>query len=65
VQAAAGVTWNFELGQQVNAGDPIITLHSDDESRFELALAALKDAVKIETDVIVKKPDLILGRIGA
>lgn len=65
VQAAAGVTWNFELGQQVNAGDPIITLHSDDESRFELALAALKDAVKIEPDAIVKKPDLILGRIGA
>ena len=65
VQAAAGVTWNLELGQQVNAGDPIITLHSDDESRFELALAALKDAVKIEPDAIVKKPDLILGRIGA
>ena len=65
VQAAAGVTWNFELGQQVNAGDPIITLHSDDESRFELALAALKDAVTIEPDAIVKKPDLILGRIGA
>lgn len=65
VQAAAGVTWNFELGQKVNAGDPIITLHSDDESRFELALAALKDAVKIEPDAIVKKPDLILGRIGA
>ncbi|MDA0273828.1 MAG: thymidine phosphorylase [Actinobacteria bacterium] len=65
VQAAAGVTWNFELGQQVNAGDPIITLHSDDESRFELALAALKDAVKIEPDAIVKKPDLILGRVGA
>ena len=65
VQAAAGVTWNFELGQQVNAADPIITLHSDDESRFELALAALKDAVKIEPDAIVKKPDLILGRIGA
>lgn len=65
VQAAAGVTWNFELGQQINAGDPIITLHSDDESRFELALAALRDAVKIEPDAIVKKPDLILGRIGA
>lgn len=65
VQAAAGVTWNFELGQQVNAGDPIITLHSDDESRFKLALAALEDAVKIEPDAIVKKPDLILGRIGA
>jgi hypothetical protein len=40
-------------------------LHSDDESRFELALAALKDAVKIEPGAIVKKPDLILGRIGA
>ncbi len=65
VQAAAGVTWNFELGQQVNAGDPIITLHSDDESRFELALDAFKDAVTIEPDAIVKKPDLILGRIGA
>lgn len=64
VQAAAGVTWNIELGKSVSQGEPILTLHTDDQSRFELALAALKDAIEISPDLQVKKPELILGRIG-
>ena len=64
VQAAAGVTWNIELGKSVSQGEPILTLHTYDQSRFDLALAALKDAIEISPDLQVKKPELILGRIG-
>lgn len=64
VQAAAGVTWQIELGQQVTAGQPIITLHTDEPTRFESALNALTAAVEITPDGKIAKPELILGRIG-
>lgn len=64
VQAAAGVTWTIELGQKVTKGEPILTLHTDEEPRFELALAALEKAVVISNNGSVNKPDLILDRIG-
>lgn len=64
VQAAAGVTWQIELGQQVTAGQPIMTLHTDEPTRFESALNALTAAVEITPDGKVAKPELILGRIG-
>ena len=64
VQAAAGVTWSIELGAQVTAGAPMLTLHTDEEARFELALAALTDAIEISEQGQVNKPELILGRIG-
>lgn len=65
VQAAAGVTWQIELGSAISAGAPMLTLHSDDEDRFELAIAALNDAIEISDNQSETKPDLILGRIGA
>ncbi|MFM1905659.1 MAG: Thymidine phosphorylase [Actinomycetota bacterium] len=64
VQAAAGVTWQIELGQKVTAGQPIMTLHTDEPTRFESALNALTAAVEITPDGNVAKPELILGRIG-
>ena len=64
VQAAAGVTWQIELGQQVTAGQPIMTLHTDEPTRFKSALNALTAAVEITPDGKVAKPELILGRIG-
>ena len=65
VQAAAGVTWQIELGGKISAGAPMLTLHTDDEARFESALAALADAIEISSSQTVTKPELILGRIGA
>jgi thymidine phosphorylase len=65
VQAAAGVTWEIELGAAISAGATMINLHSDDEARFELAISALSDAIEISDSQNVTKPDLILGRVGA
>jgi thymidine phosphorylase len=41
VQAGAGVEWHVRPGDPVTAGEPLLTLHSDDTDRFERALASL------------------------
>jgi len=64
VQAAAGVTWTIELGQKITKGEPILTLHTDEESRFDSAIAALESSVVISQGESVAKPNLILDRIG-
>jgi thymidine phosphorylase len=42
VQAGAGVEIHARPGESVAAGDPVLTLHTDDESRFSRALASLE-----------------------
>ncbi len=42
VQAAAGVVMHAKPGDTVTAGDPLLTLHTDEPARFERALAALE-----------------------
>jgi thymidine phosphorylase len=41
VQAAAGVELHATVGDDVRAGDPLLTLHTDTPAAFETALAAL------------------------
>lgn len=47
VQAGAGVEWHARPGDTVQAGDPLLTLHTDEPVRFPRALAALEGAVAI------------------
>lgn len=47
VSATAGVTWHAGVGEAVRRGQPLLTLHTDDESRLDRALAALEGAVRI------------------
>jgi thymidine phosphorylase len=42
VQAGAGVEWHARPGEAVTAGQPLMTLHTDEPERFERALAALE-----------------------
>jgi thymidine phosphorylase len=42
VQAGAGVEIHAGPGEQVAEGDPLLTLHTDDEGRFSRALASLE-----------------------
>ena len=42
VQAGAGVVWHARPGDEVTEGQPLFTLLTDDESRFERALASLE-----------------------
>jgi thymidine phosphorylase len=61
VQFGAGITLHAQLGQEVKAGDPLMTLHTNEPERFERALESLADSFKIESSAAERK--IILERI--
>ena len=63
VQAAAGVELHAKPGDQVRAGDPLMTLHTDTPERFERAVAALDGGWSVG-DTAPDRPDVVLDRIG-
>ena len=64
VQAGAGVVLHARPGEQVRAGEPLLTLHTDTPERFPAALEALADAVVVAPGGS-RPPDrpLVLARI--
>ena len=62
VQFGAGITLHAQLGQKVEAGAPLMTLHTDEPARFERALEALDGAFKIESSAPERK--IVLERIN-
>ena len=66
VQAAAGVVMHAKPGAKVKAGEPLLTLHTDEPERFERARAALEDAFEVapQHSRPVDQP-LVLDRIDA
>ena len=64
VQVGAGIEIHAKPGEQIKAGDPLFTLHTDESPRFERALDALKGAVRISsTGEKVERLPLILEKI--
>ena len=64
VQAGAGIEIHAKPGEQIQAGAPLFTLHTDEAPRFERALAALEGAVRISsTGEKVERLPLILEKI--
>lgn len=61
VQFGAGITLHVQLGQEVKAGAPLMTLHTNEPERFERALESLADSFKIESSAAERK--IILERI--
>lgn len=47
VQAGAGVEWHARPGDAVRAGEPLLTLHTDEPERFARALASLEGSYDI------------------
>ncbi len=47
VQAGAGVEWHARPGDQVIEGQPLLTLHTDEPTRFERALESLDGGYEI------------------
>jgi thymidine phosphorylase len=65
VQAGAGVVWHARPGDQVTEGEPLFTLLTDDESRFERALESLEGGYDVEADGSSYQPSpLVIDRIG-
>jgi thymidine phosphorylase len=48
VQAGAGIELHAKPGDTVTAGQPLLTLHTDDAERFERALAGLDDGITVD-----------------
>lgn len=58
----AGIVLTKRTGDKVNAGDPILTLYSSDDSKFLDATNILKDAITYE-DKPIKQNDLIIDEL--
>ncbi|MEA5154558.1 thymidine phosphorylase [Raineyella sp.] len=64
VQAAAGVELHAQRGDEVRAGQPLLTLHTDTPERFAAARAALAGAVGVADPRSAAAPGpLLLGRV--
>ncbi|MFF7336120.1 thymidine phosphorylase [Streptomyces sp. NPDC008163] len=48
VQAGAGIELHAKPGDEITAGQPLLTLHTDTPEKFDYALKALPDAYDIE-----------------
>jgi thymidine phosphorylase len=66
VQAGAGVVLHAKPGDPVVAGQPLLTLHTDDAQRFARALAALDGGVIVtEAGTGPQLRPLVLDRLAA
>jgi thymidine phosphorylase len=65
VQAGAGVEWHARPGDRVTAGDPLLTLHTDEPDRFERALASLEGGYDVAPAGSAYEPTpIVLDRIS-
>ncbi len=65
VQAGAGVRWHARPGDEVRAGEPLLTLLTDEPARFARALAALDGAYEVAAaGTTVDRAPLVLDRVG-
>lgn len=55
VSAGAGIQIHAKPGDQVAAGEPLLTLFTDEEGRFEAAMRSLEGAV------VISEPDPVTG----
>jgi thymidine phosphorylase len=63
VSASAGAVCVRKPGDPVSAGEPVLVLHVDDETRLPAALAALEGAIEVGPEPPEPRP-LVVDRIG-
>jgi len=63
VQAGAGIEMHAKPGDYVQAGAPLLTLHTDEPARFERALEILEGAIAIEEGGTVNRLPLVIERV--
>jgi thymidine phosphorylase len=64
VSPVAGVELHAKPGDRVVAGQPLLTLHAADPSRFERATAALAGGIEVGVDGGSEPLPLLIDRIG-
>ena len=65
VQFGAGVVLHAQQGDQVVAGQPLLTLHTDEPARFDRALASLDGGITIDPQAASKPRQILLDRVTA
>jgi len=63
VQAAAGIVLHAKPGDNITAGQPLLTLHTDTPERFERAIAVLDGGYDIGGGS-ARAPSVVIDRIG-
>ena len=64
MQPGAGVVWHARPGDRVTEGQPLFTLHTDDEPRFERALASLEGGYDIGESASYTAAPLLIDRVS-
>jgi thymidine phosphorylase len=64
VSSGAGIELHAKPGDLVRAGQPLMTLHADETSRFERALEALEGGYAVGEAAVEQLP-LVIDRITA
>ena len=64
VQAAAGIEIHKVVGEAIEAGEPLFTLHTDDPKRFERAVDMLDGATIIDGNAAQSRGSVILDRVS-
>jgi thymidine phosphorylase len=66
VSAGAGIEMHAKPGDEVVAGEPLLTLHADDPDRFAAALADLDGGIAIgDPGSAVDRLPLVIDQIGS
>ena len=65
VQFGAGVVLHAQQGDHVVAGQPLLTLHTDEPGRFERAMASLEGGITIDASAAPKPRQILLDRVTA
>jgi thymidine phosphorylase len=63
VQFGAGIELNVQIGSRIEAGQPMMTLFTDTEEKFDRAIELASGAVEISNSSVAQRK-LILGRIS-
>src|SRR5690625_698888 len=64
VQAGAGIEIRKTVGEAIEAGEPLLTLHTDDPQRFERAVDILDGATIIDGNAAQSRGSVILDRVS-
>ena len=65
VQLGAGITLHAQQGQRVTAGQPLMTLFTDEPARFDRALASLEGGITIDAAASESQKTIVLDRVTA
>jgi thymidine phosphorylase len=56
IDPAVGLVLHKKVGDPVEAGEPLLTLHVNDRRRLDESMGVLKDAIRVEREAAAPGP---------